>query len=267
MQVDVVNMSGQKVSSLTLPGEIFDRKVSPSLMAQAVRVYTEHLHRGTRKTKHRGEVARTTAKVWRQKGTGRARHGSRKAPIFVGGGIAHGPRGVTAASLKLTKKMRRLALFGALTDKVSERAMIAVNDLTRLLPKTREAYTFLQKVGVEMPTKRVLLVVDKPYENVGLAVRNLANVSLAQARQLDFYQVLMAWKVMMTPASVEVLKETFLPGKKREGQEKKVGVEQVDSALVTKFTKASRVKITTGGQSRQGTGEKGKMAIGKKISD
>src|SRR3989344_5604580 len=173
LTVDVYSISGKVVSKLSLPKEIFGVRVNERLIAQAVRVYLANQRKGTASTKTRGEVRGSTRKIWRQKGTGRARHGSRKAPIFVGGGIAHGPRGVTAASLKLTKKMRRLALFGALTDKVSERAMIAVNDLTRLLPKTREAYTFLQKVGVEMPTKRVLLVVDKPYEKCGIGSQKL----------------------------------------------------------------------------------------------
>src|SRR3989337_4392523 len=104
MNIDIVNSQNKKVDTMTLPKEIFGLPDNPNLMAQAIRVYLANQHQGSKKTLTRGEVNRTTAKVWKQKGTGRARHGSRKAPIFVGGGIAHGPRGVTAASLKLTKK-------------------------------------------------------------------------------------------------------------------------------------------------------------------
>jgi large subunit ribosomal protein L4 len=119
LKLSVYDLKGAIAESLTLPKEIFGAKINNSLMAQAVRVYLANQRRGTLKTKSRGEVAISTRKIYRQKGTGRARHGAKSAPIFVGGGIAFGPK-PRDFSMKLNQNMRRVALFSALSAKLRD---------------------------------------------------------------------------------------------------------------------------------------------------
>src|SRR3990167_7073702 len=111
------NIKGEKVEAVTLPKEIFGVEVKPQLLAQAVRVWLSNQRKAFAKTKTRKDVAKTTAKMFKQKGTGRARHGSYAAPIFVGGGVAHGPSGEQNYRMELPKHLKRKALAGALTEK------------------------------------------------------------------------------------------------------------------------------------------------------
>jgi len=137
-KIDLLAINGQKVGSLDLPKEIFEVKINEPLMAQAVRVHLANQRRAKPKVKNRSEIRGSRRKIWRQKGTGRARHGDRYAPIFVGGGRAHGPTGQENHQLKLTKKMKRRALFAALSLKLKQGEVVAVKDLAKIEPKTRQ---------------------------------------------------------------------------------------------------------------------------------
>src|SRR3989344_7204583 len=114
LTVPVYEISGKEKGSLSLPKEAFSVDVNKALLAQAVRVYQSNQRQGTASTKTRGEVVGSTRKIYRQKGTGRARHGDIKAPIFVGGGVAHGPKSANYRK-SISQKMRRIALLGALS--------------------------------------------------------------------------------------------------------------------------------------------------------
>src|SRR6185437_7247197 len=118
VSVDVVGIDGKVTGKIALPGEIFGEKLNKALLAQAVRVYLANQRQGNASTKTRGEVDGSTRKIYRQKGTGRARHGSVRAPIFVHGGIAHGPK-PRDFSLTMPQKMKQKALFSALSTKLS----------------------------------------------------------------------------------------------------------------------------------------------------
>ncbi len=120
MKVPVLNMKGEEVDTIELPAEVFEAKVNIGLMHQAFVRQQANARLGTHKAKSRGEVRLSTRKIYRQKGTGRARHGSRKAPIFVGGGVAHGPR-PRDYTLKMPRKMRQAALRSALDSQGSGR--------------------------------------------------------------------------------------------------------------------------------------------------
>jgi len=113
LRADVYNTQGRVVSKVSLPKEVFGAKVNDNLMAQAVRVYLANQRMGTASTKNRGEITGSTKKIWRQKGTGRARHGSRKAPIFVGGGVAFGPRYTRLFSEDSKENEKGCSFFGA----------------------------------------------------------------------------------------------------------------------------------------------------------
>ena len=209
-KTDLLDINGKKVGTINLPPEIFAAEVNPPLMAQAVRVYLANQRKAHPKTKTRAEVNRTKAKWYRQKGTGRARHGSRAAPIFVGGGVAHGPTGEQNYQLKMPKKMKKAALFSALTSKFKEKEILVVKDLEKIEPKTKKMAEVLKKIQILNSKFQILLVLPKLLENVVLAGRNLENLEIAQAADLNTYQVLASDKLIFLPESIDKLKEVFL---------------------------------------------------------
>ena len=144
--LDFFDTKGKVADTVDLSKEIFGAKINNSLMAQAVRVYLANQRMGTASTKTRGEVHGTTKKVWAQKHTGRARHGSRKAPIFVHGGIVFGPS-PRDFSLKLSKKMRRQALFSALSSKLKREEIKGITGFEKLPPKTKVMAAALKSLG------------------------------------------------------------------------------------------------------------------------
>ena len=213
VKADVVDTKGKVVESLSLPGVIFAAKVNPVLMSQAVRVYLANQRQGSAATKSRGEVRATTAKVWRQKGTGRARHGARSAPIFVGGGVAHGPKPVDH-SLTLSKKMRRLSLFSALTTKLQDKELLIVTGLEKLPPKTKEMAAVFEKLTVNTKKQKVLLVLPKGdgAKTLVRISRNIDGVTFTPVTQLTTYDVLNNTKVLFVKDAIATLEEHY--GKK-----------------------------------------------------
>ena len=213
VKVDVFDIKGKLTGKISLPEEIFAVEVNKKLIAQAIRVYLANQRQGTASTKTRGEVRGSRRKIWRQKGTGRARHGDKYAPIFVGGGIAHGPK-PKSFSLKMPKKMKRKALFGVLTSKLKEKQLLVVSGLEKIKSKTKEISKIMENLKVKMKNgklkSKVLLVIPKKTENVILAGKNLENLVLCQADLLNPYQVLNAEKLVLMKEAIRVLKKTFL---------------------------------------------------------
>lgn len=220
-RIDVYNTKGKKTGKVQLPKEIFGAKINEQLMAQAVRVYLANQRKARAKTKTRGEVIGSGRKIYRQKGTGRARHADRYAPIFVGGGVAHGPTGKENYKLKMPKKMRRKALFSALTSKLKEKAIIVVEGLEKIEPKTKEMVKIMQSLtrltdGQEIKIQngklkeKISLVLPQPIEGVVRAARNIAGLKLRQVSLLNAYEVLNGGKIILTKESIKTLKETFL---------------------------------------------------------
>jgi len=213
VKVDVFDIKGEAAGKISLPDEIFAAEVNEKLIAQAIRVYLANQRQGTASTKTRGEVRGSRRKIWRQKGTGRARHGDKYAPIFVGGGIAHGPK-PRDFSLKMPKKMKRKALFSTLTSKLKEKQMLVVSDLEKIKPKTKEILKIMQNLKLETKNGKLkvkaLLVIPKKTKNVILAGRNLENLTLCQADLLNPYTVLSCRKLILMKEAVPVLKKTFL---------------------------------------------------------
>lgn len=205
-KVNVYNTKGETTGKVSLPKEVFGAKINEQLMAQAVRVYLANQRRARAKTKTRGEVIGSGRKIYRQKGTGRARHGDRYAPIFVGGGIAHGPKG-EVKRLKMPKKMKRLALFSALTSKLKAKNVIVMEGLEKIKPKTKEMAKIMQNLKCK---GKISLVLPEKIESVVRAARNIANLKLIQANLLNTYEVLNGGKLIFARDSIKKLKETFL---------------------------------------------------------
>lgn len=207
-KVDVYGLTGQKSGQIVLPSDIFAAQIRQPLMTQAVRVYLSNQRKAKAKAKTRAEVSGSGKKIWRQKGTGRARHGDRYAPIFVGGGVAHGPTGKENYKLKMPKKMARQALSAALTSKFRDGELIIVSGLTKIEPKTAKMVKILAKLKINLSkTGKILLILPKIFKNVVLAARNIKGVRLILVGNLNTYEVLNGGKLIFMKEAIEKLRE------------------------------------------------------------
>jgi len=205
--VDLLTIEGKKVGKVILPAKIFAAKVNKLLMAQAVRVYLSNQRKADAKTKSRGEVSGSRRKIWRQKGTGRARHGDRYAPIFVGGGVSHGPRGNQNFKLKMTKRMKRAALFSALTSKLKDKEILVVKNFGKIKPKTKEIAKVIKNLRLE--DLKVLLVISDKGDNIIRGGRNIENLSLIPVGSLNTFVVLNNVKIVLMEETVEEMKKRW----------------------------------------------------------
>jgi large subunit ribosomal protein L4 len=200
--VDVLDQSGKKVGTHDLDAGVFDVQVNVPVMHQVVVAGMAAQRAGSHSTKTRAEVSGGGAKPWRQKGTGRARHGSNRSPIWVGGGVAHGPR-PREYDKRVPKKMRRLALRSALTDRAREGRVKVVDSLDFDRPSTKEAVDVLESIEAQ---GLVLLVLDGPQDSVQKSFRNLSQVKMTTPARLGTYEVLAADWIVFTRASIEAVK-------------------------------------------------------------
>lgn len=200
--VDVVDQTGKKVGSQELDAAVFGVKVNVPLMHQVVTAGMAAQRSGTHSTKTRAEVSGGGKKPWRQKGTGRSRHGSSRSPIWVGGGIAHGPK-PRDYEKKVPKKMKRLALLSALTDRAGEGRIAIVDGLSFDEPSTKEALGVLQRINAE---GLVLLVLAAPDTIVEKSFRNLSQVRVTYAGNIGTHEVLYADWVVFTKDAIAAVK-------------------------------------------------------------
>jgi len=201
MKVSVFNMAGKEVNSVDLPASIFEAKINRDLMHQALLRQLANARQGTHKAKGRSEVTRTGAKAYRQKGTGNARHGSKKAPIFVGGGVSHGPL-PRKYTKQMPRKMRRAALRSALSVKAGNEAIVLVDELTLDAPKTSDMKQFVQTL---VANESALVLLPGRNENVEKSTRNLADVKALQASYLNIRDLLGYDKIVIPLAALDVI--------------------------------------------------------------
>lgn len=183
------SLKGTKLEDISLPKE-FGEKENLPLLAQAIRVYEERSHIGFAKTKTRTEVNRTTKKVYKQKGTGGARHGARSAPIYVGGGTAHGPKPIRRV-LTLPKKMTKLALYQALSAKLFQKQVFVISGIEKLA-KTKEARDFIKKVAKAeaIKSKKFTFILSDKNTYLKRYLKNLEGVKIDIYRDLNVFNVL-----------------------------------------------------------------------------
>lgn len=212
VSMKMVDLMGKDAGSLHVPSDIFAAEVNNALIAQAIRVFLANQREGSASTKSRGEVRGSTRKIYRQKGTGRARHGGIRAPIFVGGGIAFGPK-PKDYSLKLSKKMKKNALFSALSVKRADNAITIVAGSEKLEAKTKEAAKLLATLSLT-DKPEVLFVVSEGADNVRKAARNLSNVVLLPYAQLNTYDVMHAHALVFMQEAASKMAGHFLKGDK-----------------------------------------------------
>jgi len=205
MQANVLDIQGKQVQTIDLPESIFGIEINVGLMHQAYLRQMANARQGTHNTLDRSDVNRTTAKVYRQKGTGRARHGSRGAPIFVGGGIAHGPhpRKYTQA---MPKKMRRKAIRCALSSLMSGNQLVFVDKLEIETPKTK---VMKQTLTTLTASDNALVLFTAGQDNVQRSVNNLQNAHALQVNNLNIRDLLQYDKVVVPLAALDVIKSIW----------------------------------------------------------
>ncbi len=205
MQVPVLDMTGKQLQTIDLPADIFEAKINTGLMHQFFVLQMNNARLGTHKTQRRGEVSRTSAKWYRQKGTGRARHGSRDATQFVGGGRPKGPR-PHKYTVKMPIKMRHAAIRSALSALARDGQLVFVNELKMDAPKTKEmAQTLKTLVG----DNSALVLVAERNENVERSVSNLDNAFYLRASYLNIRDLLQYDKVVVPLAALDVIKQIW----------------------------------------------------------
>lgn len=201
LSVPVFDLAGKSAGRLSLPAEIFGTKVNDVLIAQAVRVYLTNQRGGNASTKTRGKVSGGGKKPFKQKGTGRARAGSSRSPIWVGGGTIFGPQ-THPYSQTMPKKMKLRALSSALSRKLSENKIVAVKGLETLPAKTKKVAEVISTLPA---SPKYLIILDKKYPQLQLGSRNIPNVSTRQAADLTTYNLINNATVVLTAESLKSL--------------------------------------------------------------
>ncbi|MFB6839197.1 50S ribosomal protein L4 [Streptomyces sp. NPDC056361] len=197
--IDILSPAGDKAGTVELPAEIFGAKVSVPLIHQVVVAQLAAARQGTHKTKTRGEVRGGGKKPYRQKGTGRARQGSTRAPQFAGGGVVHGPQ-PRDYSQRTPKKMKAAALRGALSDRANHSRIHVVTGVVEGEVSTKAAKTLFGKISER---KNLLLVAERSDEAAWLSARNLPQVHILEPGQLNTYDVIVSDDVVFTQAALE----------------------------------------------------------------
>jgi large subunit ribosomal protein L4 len=208
--VDVVNLSNQKVGEVALADSVFAAEVNKALLYEAVRWQMAAQRAGTAATKTRHEVAGSGKKLWRQKGTGRARMGSIRSPLWRHGGTTHGPQ-PRSYEYRLNKKMVLGALRSALSAKLADGAVKVVADLNLADHKTKTMIGVLKALEAD---RKALLIDLGDNKNLSLSARNLQGVKTVVTKDVNVYDVLEAGKIILTEAAAKRLSESLAPAQK-----------------------------------------------------
>lgn len=204
-KVAIHNKSGQQVGELELNPAIFAAPINQAAIHEVIVAYQANQRRGTADTKGRGEVSGGGRKPWRQKGTGRARHGSSRSPIWTGGGITFGPT-PRDYTVRVPKKLKRTALKSALSSKVSANELIILDQFTMDAPKTSEVAQLLKNLGV---SGKAVLVTAGPEPVVYKSARNIPGISTGIAQNINTYQVLNNGTLILTQDAVAKIEEVL----------------------------------------------------------
>lgn len=205
MKVDVINLKGEKIEQIDLKDEIFGSDYNPTVLAQYIRVYQNNQRQGTSSTKTRSEVSGGGAKPRAQKGSGRSRQGSIRSPIFVGGGVAHGPKPKSYKS-QLSKKLKNIALSSALSTRMKDGKVFVIDGIDIKKPNTKEFLQSLKKMEV---VGSLSLVWIGEVENLLKSARNIPEVNLVNVKSLGAYDVIRTKNIMFLKNAVLDFQERF----------------------------------------------------------
>ena len=200
MKLKVIDINGKKVDDIELSDKIFSLKPNKYLIQSLIDWQLNHFKSRTAKTKQRSEVKGSTAKIYAQKGTGGARHSSRKAPIFVGGGVAHGPKGAVYKINKINRKVRKIGLFHVLSQKNKVNSLFVVADFENEIKKTKLFNEFLEKNKL----KNCILISDKnSKDKIIKSTRNIPNLKIIDQEGANAYDLLKYKNVIFTSSSIK----------------------------------------------------------------
>jgi len=208
MKIPVYNQAGDEVGTALLPKEIFDVSVNSDLVHQVVVSQMANRRKVIAHSKDRGEVRGGGRKPWRQKGTGRARHGSIRSPLWKGGGVTFGPTKEKIFKKKIPKKMKRLALFMTLSGKAKNNSLILLDKLKIEKPKTKQIFEIFEKIPCK--NESCLIILPEYDKNLILSSRNLPKVKTIQAKDLNCLDLLSFKYLLMPKETIKAIKETFL---------------------------------------------------------
>jgi large subunit ribosomal protein L4 len=200
MDIKVLNLEGNKSQNLKISNDLTGLKVNNRLLKYVIDWQINHSKKRLAKTKQRNEIVGSTRKIYAQKGTGGARHASRKAPIFVGGGIAHGPKGDNYKIKKINKKIRKIALAQSISKKIMNKELYIFEDIKKEIKKTKIFNSFL----IKNKLNNVLIVSDKEtYLNIFKSVRNIRNVKLIIDEGVNLYDFFKFKNILFTETSIK----------------------------------------------------------------
>ena len=210
MKLEVINIEGKKVDSVEVSDKIFSAEVNKKLVKSIIDWQLNNSKPRVAKTKQRNEIAGSTAKIYAQKGTGGARHSSRKAPIFVGGGVAHGPKGAVYKIKKINKKVKKMGLLQLLSQKHKIKLLHVVEDFKKEIKKTKIFNQFLEKNNL----KDLLIISDKNSKiNIIKSVRNIPNLKIIDEDGANVYDLLKYKNVVFTASSIKTLQNRLVKWK------------------------------------------------------
>ena len=207
MKLNVISIDGKISKNIEISDKIFSLKPNDNLIQSVVDWQLNHFKPRTAKTKQRNEITGSTAKIYAQKGTGGARHSSRKAPLFVGGGVAHGPKGNVYKVKKINKKVKKLGLLHLLSQKNKIKAIHVLGDIKEEIKKTKFFDQFLKKNKL----KNSLMIIDKDSKSkIIKSARNIPNLKIIEQEGTNVYDLLKYKNVVFTTTSIKQLEERLI---------------------------------------------------------
>ena len=207
MKFPILNIDGTKGSTLEISDKLINLKVNHKLIKFVIDWQLNHSKPRTAKTKQRNQIAGSTKKIVAQKGSGGARHASKKAPLFVGGGVAHGPKGAAYKNKKINKKVRKLALAQTLSKKNLDKKLFILEDVKKEVKKTKDFNKFLQKNNLS----NILIISDEDsLKNINKSARNIKDLKLIKHEGANIYDLLKYKNVILTSTSVKKIQERIL---------------------------------------------------------
>lgn len=207
--VSTYNLEGEKSGKIELPETIFGLKINKDLIHQVVNVQLSNSRYHYAHTKNRGDVRGGGVKPWRQKGTGRARHGSIRSPLWRGGGITFGPRNDTVFATKVNKKAKKKALFMTLTSKLQDKELFILDELKISESKTKVMAGLLTKFFKDQEKPKVLVAIAKKDENISRATKNIPNAKIIFANSLNVVDLLSFKYFLLDREGIKVIEQTY----------------------------------------------------------
>ncbi|HNY04279.1 MAG TPA: 50S ribosomal protein L4 [Candidatus Woesebacteria bacterium] len=208
-KVPLYNLKAEKIKDITLPAAFFNAKINDNLIAQAIKIYLHNQRAAHAVVKHRGEIAGTTKKMYSQKGTGQARHSTAKAPQFVGGGSANGPRGDQKTPMRLSQKLRQSALKSILSKFTEDKSIIVIDKLSTIEPKTKSASVFIGKLEKQIESlansRKIGIITSRHFDSVKRAFGNIPDIKLISVKSLNSYDLSRQNYLIFTAAALKQL--------------------------------------------------------------